>query len=450
ALALWASISELSDPSTAIFGGAATSDGLGHVLSATISLALLLSCLVSFGYLEALNATRGEFYALALFAGAGMCILAQATDLVVIFIALEVMSLSVYCLTAYLRRKRPVEAAFKYFVLGSLASAFYLYGAALAFGATGSTRLADLTTAVHSMNGTNTGLLLTAAAMLAAGFAFKVAAVPFHMWLPDVYEGAPAPVTGFMAAGVKAAAFATLARILVSGYGDASAALGPNGWQHVIEVLAGLTMLIGNVLAVPQRSVKRMLAYSSIAHAGYLLVAVASMAGGAPRAEAAMGLSFYLTSYAVTVVGAFGVVALIERKLALADKSDDLTNWAGLAEKHPLLAAAMALFMVSLAGIPPTAGFMAKLTVFRSAISAGLTGLAVFGVLTSAAGLYYYLRVIVYLYMHPAEDKEPVVGGKLLTAGLALAGCAALVMWMGLQPGAFTTLTQNALANFGR
>lgn len=452
-LALWAAVAQLSDPTSALFGGAATSDGLGRVMAAVVSGALLLSCLVSFSYLEGLNATRGEFYALALFAASGMCILAQATDLIVVFIALEVMSLSVYCLTAYLRRgRRPAEAAFKYFVLGSFASAIFLYGAALAFGATGSTRVAELAIAARNVGagGPGSGLVLAASALLAAGFAFKVAAVPFHMWVPDVYEGAPAPVTGFMAAGVKAAAFATLVRILVTGFGDAGTALGPNGWQSVIVFLAGATMLVGNVLAVPQRSVKRMLAYSSIAHAGYLLVAVASMAGGAPRPDAVEGLAFYLATYAATVVGAFGVVALIERKLALADQSDDLTSWAGLSEKHPLLAAAMALFMVSLAGIPPTAGFMGKLTIFRSAISAGLTGLAIFGVLTSAAGLYYYLRVVVYLYMQPSQQPEPVPGGKLVTVGFALAGCAFLVVWLGVQPGAFTGATHAALATFGR
>ena len=453
ALSLWTAISQLSDPTVSLFAGAATADGFGRVMAAVVSLTLLLSCLVSFGYLEALNATRGEFYALALFAASGMCLLAQATDLIVIFIALEVMSLSVYSLTAWLRRgKRPSEAAFKYFVLGSFASAIYLYGAALAFGATGSTRIADLAQAVRGLGPglPTSGLLLAGGALLAAGFFFKVAAVPFHMWLPDVYEGASAPVTGFMAAGVKAAGFAALVRILVSAYGDAGAALGPNGWQSVLVVVAGLTMLVGNVLAVPQRSVKRMLAYSSIAHAGYLLVAVASMAGGAPRAEAVDGLAFYLAAYGVTVIGAFGVVALIERKLALTDKGDDLTHWAGLSEKHPALAAAMALFMISLAGVPPTAGFMAKLTIFRSAISAGLTGLAIFGVLTSAAGLYYYLRVVVYLYMQPATEPEPVQGGKLFTAGLALAGCALLVIWFGVQPGTFTSATHAALSQFGR
>src|SRR5207244_5893200 len=208
---------------------------------------LLLSCLVAFSYLESLRATRGEFYALALFSAAGMCLLAQATDLIVIFISLEVMSLSVYALCAYLRRgKRPAEAAFKYFILGSFASAIFLYGAALAFGASGSTRIADVASAVRS-GGSASTLLLASAALLASGFAFKVAAVPFHMWVPDVYDGAPAPVTGFMAAGVKAAALATVVRILVSGYGDASAALGPHGWRVLITWLAVLTMLTGNL-----------------------------------------------------------------------------------------------------------------------------------------------------------------------------------------------------------
>ena len=456
ALGLWAALAQLGDPAAPLFSGTAVSDGFARVIAAVVCGALLLSCLVSFSYLEALRATRGEFYALALFSAAGMCLLGQATDLVVIFISLEVMSLAVYCLSAYLRRgRRPAEAAFKYFVLGSFASAIFLYGAALAFGATGSTRLQDVANAVR-LGASGSGpagastLLFAAAALLAAGFAFKVAAVPFHMWVPDVYDGAPAPVTGFMAAAVKVAAFGTLVRILVGGFGDPSAALGPHGWQKLVVWLAALTMLTGNVLAIPQRSVKRMLAYSSIAHAGYLLVAVAAMAGAQPRPDAVQGLLFYLAAYGATVIGAFGVVALLERKEAMAGAGDDLSAWSGLAERHPGLAAAMTLFMVSLAGIPPTAGFMAKVTVFRAAIAADLVPLAVLGVLTSVAGLYYYLRVVVYVYMVPEAKGEPIVGGRLVTAGIALAGCAFLVIWMGIQPNSFAQLAQSANFVFSR
>jgi NADH-quinone oxidoreductase subunit N len=456
AAALWAALARLGDPAVPLFAGAAVNDGFARIVAAVVCAALLFSCIVAFSYLESLRATRGEFYALALFSAAGMCLLAQATDLIVIFISLEVMSLAVYALCAYLRRgRRPAEAAFKYFILGSFASAIFLYGAALAFGATGSTRLADVAAALRSGGPSGASTLLYAAvALLASGFAFKVAAVPFHMWVPDVYDGAPAPVTGFMAAGVKAAAFATLVRILVSGFGDASA--GPRGWRALVIWLALLTMLFGNLLAIPQRSVKRMLAYSAIAHAGYLLVAVAAMASSSPpgavfaRADATQGLLFYLASYAVTVIGAFGVVAIIERRLALSGIGDDLSSWAGLSDRHPGLAAAMSLFMVSLAGIPPTAGFMAKLTVFRAAIEAGLAPVAIFGVLTSVAGLYYYLRVVVYVYMYPSAKGEPVQGGRLLSAGLAIAGCALIVLWMGIQPGTFASLTQSAANAFGR
>jgi NADH-quinone oxidoreductase subunit N len=447
AAGLWAAVAQLGDPALPIFSGAAVSDGFARVIAAVVCGALLLSCVIAFSYLESLRATRGEFYALALFSAAGMCLLAQATDLIVIFISLEVMSLSVYALCAYLRRgKRPAEAAFKYFILGSFASAIFLYGAALAFGASGSTRIADVAAAVRAGNqGT---LLFASAALLASGFAFKVAAVPFHMWVPDVYDGAPAPVTGFMAAGVKAAAFATLVRILVTGYGETAA--GAHGWSGIVVLLAYLTMFAGNLLAVPQRSVKRMLAYSSIAHAGYLLVAVAAMATPAPRADATEGLLFYLASYGATVIGAFGVVALIERKLALSGLGDDLSSWAGLSERHPALAAAMSLFMISLAGVPPTAGFMAKLTVFRAAVEADLVPLAVFGVITSVAGLYYYLRVVVYVYMVPEAKPGAVEGGGLISAGLAIAGCALIVIWMGVQPGAFATIAQTAAMAFAR
>ncbi len=452
AVGLWAALSQLGEPTLSVFSGAAVSDGFARLIAAVICAALLLSCAVAASYLESLRATRGEFYALALFSAAGMCLLAQATDLIVIFVSLEVMSLAIYALCAYLRRgRRPAEAAFKYFILGSFASAIFLYGAALAFGATGSTRIADVAAALRSAPAPGvSGLLAAAVALLASGFCFKVAAVPFHMWVPDVYDGAPAPVTGFMAAGVKAAAFAVLARILVLGFGDANSALGPHGWGGLIAWLAMLTMLVGNLLAIPQRSVKRMLAYSSIAHAGYLLVAVASMASSGARADATEGLLFYLAAYGATVVGAFGVVSVIERKLALSGLGDDLSSWSGLAERHPGLAAAMSLFMISLAGVPPTAGFMAKLTVFRAAIEAGLTPLAIFGVLTSVAGLYYYLRVVVYVYMVPEARPDAIQGGRLLPAGLAIAGCALIVLWMGVQPGSFAALTQSAAAAFAR
>src|SRR2546423_11859012 len=240
-----------------------------------------------------------------------------------------------------------------------------------------------------------------------------------------------------MAAGVKAAAFAVLVRILVSGFGPAGDQVVLD-WSRLVVWLAGLTMLVGNLLAIPQRSVKRMLAYSSIAHAGYLLIAVASMQrSGAVRADATQGLLFYLASYAATIVGAFGVVAVIERRLALTGSGDDLSSWAGLSERHPGLAAAMSLFMVSLAGVPPTAGFMAKVTVFRAAVAADLVPLAVLGVLTSVAGLYYYLRVVVYVYMVPQTKPEPVMGGHLVTAGPAPAGRAAPVPWRGRPPDTF-------------
>ncbi|HYS10856.1 MAG TPA: proton-conducting transporter membrane subunit, partial [Myxococcales bacterium] len=221
-------------------------------------------------------------------------------------------------------------------------------------------------------------------------------------------------------------------------------------WGRLVFWLAALTMLVGNLLAIPQRSVKRMLAYSSIAHAGYLLIAVASMQKVPARPDAAQGLLFYLASYGVTVIGAFGVVAIIERRLALDGGGDDLSSWSGLSDRHPGLAAAMSLFMVSLAGVPPTAGFMAKLTVFRAGIEAGLTPLAIFGILTSVAGLYYYLRVVVYVYMYPGSKGETIQGGRLLSAGLAIAGCALIVLWMGVLPGTFAAFTQSAAQAFAR
>jgi len=430
-----------------VFMGMAVVDYLGAFFNATFLLIAALTILLSASYVRREGVSAGEYYALVLFATTGFMFVAAAADLIMVFLAIETLSIATYILAGLLREDpRSQEAAFKYFMLGALSSAFFLYGIATIYGALGNTNLLHLAQALGQ--GDFSPLLLMGMALLIVGLGFKVAVVPFHMWVPDVYDGAPAPVTGFMAAGVKAAAFATLVRILVTGYGDTAA--GAHGWRGVIVLLAYLTMFAGNLLAVPQRSVKRMLAYSSIAHAGYLLVAVAAMGTTAPRADATEALLFYLAAYGATVIGAFAVVALIERKLALSGLGDDLSSWAGLSERHPALAAAMSLFMVSLAGIPPTAGFMAKLTVFRSAIEADLVPLAVFGVITSVAGLYYYLRVVVYVYMVPEAKPGAIEGGRLLSAGLAIAGCALIVLWMGVQPGTFASIAQTAATAFVR
>ncbi|HTN52897.1 MAG TPA: NADH-quinone oxidoreductase subunit N [Anaeromyxobacter sp.] len=431
AFAAAAAIAAVSLPAPgSLFGRQAVADNFSAFVTAIICGGLALSALVGESWLEARNAERGEFYALAMFGAAGMALLGMATDLLVAFISIEVMSLSTYSLAAYLRRgRRPAEAAFKYLVLGAVSSALVLYGSALLFGATGSTLFSDLP------KGQGSPLYLAGIALVAGGVAFKVAAVPFHTWTPDVYEGAPTPVTAFMAAGVKTAAFALLARLFLSAESGSAATATPLG--GVLSALAVLTMIFGNLIALPQRSVKRMLAYSSIAHAGYLLVGVVSAAVAGAREKALAGILFYLAAYSATAIGAFAVVGAIERRARGDDEPADawdLARFAGLARRRPALAFAMTVFLLSLAGIPPTAGFFGKLYIFKAAVGAGLYGLAVLGVLTSALGAFYYLRVVVYMYMQPAEAEGEVLASPAMSVALAAAVLLVVVLGIGAEP----------------
>ena len=409
-----------------IFGGQAVVDDFSAFVTVVVCAGLALSALVGTGWLAARNAERGEFYALATFAACGMVLLGMAADLLVAFVAIEVMSIATYALSAYLRRgRRPSEAAFKYLVLGAFSSALLLYGSALLYGAAGTTLFAKL--AAHPGHD---AIYVAGFALVTGGLAFKVAAVPFHVWTPDVYEGAPTPVTAFMAAGVKTAAFAVLARLFVTApvtdYAQRSAIF------TAVGVLALLTMAGGNVLALPQRSVKRMLAYSSIAHAGYLLVGVLAAVVPGMRNQALAGMLFYLASYAASAIGAFAVVGAVERRATSEEAVDawDLSRFAGLAKKRPALAFAMAVFLLSLAGIPPTAGFVGKLYIFQAAVGGNLTAFAIVGVLTSAVGVYYYLRVVVYMYMRPAEGETEVLSAP--ATAVALVAAVAVVVLLGL------------------
>jgi NADH-quinone oxidoreductase subunit N len=422
-----------------VFGRQGTADNFSAFVTVIVCGGLALSALVGTGWLGARDAERGEFYALAIFGAAGMSLLGLASDFLVAFIAIETMSLATYALAAYLRRgRRPAEAAFKYLVLGAISSALFLYGSALLYGATGTTVFADLP------RGAGSPLHLAGLALVAAGLAFKVGAVPFHAWTPDVYEGAPSPVTAFMAAGVKAAAFAVLARIFLAVSGAGAETIAAVG--GVLTVLAILTMVFGNLLALPQRSVKRMLAYSSIAHAGYLLIGVRALASPGGREKAISGLLFYLAAYAVTAIGAFAVVGAIERRGAAdAEGPDtwDLDRFAGLASRRPALAFAMTVFLFSLAGVPPTAGFVGKLYLFQAAVGAQQYMLAVVGVLTSVLGAYYYLRVIVYMYMRPAEAGEQTTLSGVSIA-VALSAAVAVVIVLGLAADPVVRLAQRA------
>jgi NADH-quinone oxidoreductase subunit N len=355
--------------------------------------AAALTILASIHYVRDAKIYEGEFYALILFATVGMIVMAAANDLIVFFLGLETMSVAVYVLTGMWRsNSRSSEAAMKYFLMGAFATGFLLYGIALIYGATGSTHLSEISASLLEPMTESPLYLAGGVLLLWVGFAFKVGAVPFHFWIPDVYEGAPTPVTGFMSVAVKAAAFAAWARILMHKLSPFDSDLAGPLWLMAIA-----TMTLGNLLALSQPSVKRMLAYSSIAHAGYLLIAlIAGEEWGGPP------LLFYLVTYTVMTAGAFAVLAsLMDENSA----GENYSDFAGLGFKRPFLAAAMALFMLSLAGFPPLAGFTGKFYIFRSAVLAGHTNLAVIGVLNSLLSVIYYLRVIVAMYMEEGGVK---------------------------------------------
>jgi NADH-quinone oxidoreductase subunit N len=384
----------------------------------------LLSVMLSRSYIAKENIEHGEFYALVLFAVAGMMLMAAAADLVILFLGLELMSICFYVLAGFARRRRTSnEAALKYFLLGAFATGFLLYGIALVYGATGTTGMAGI--AAHVAAGSPGPTLVIGLGLLLIGLGFKVAAVPFHMWVPDVYEGAPTTVTAFMSTGGKAAAFAAMLLVFTPALVHAVPAV-----RDVLAVLAGASMIVGNVIAVSQVSVKRMLAYSSIAHAGYILTGL--VAGNAMGND---GVVFYLAAYIVMNVGAFGVLALLESPDGQHLTFDD---YAGLPGRHPVLAALMALFLFSLTGIPPFAGFFGKYYVFAGAIEAGYTWLAILGVLMSVMSAYYYLRLVVLMYFKDqVSAMEPVSPG-LGTAALIL--CALAVLQFGIFPSTLLNL----------
>jgi len=398
-----------------------------------------LTSLLAGGYLPEHKIDRGEFYPLLTFSVVGAIVLASAGDLLSLFLGLETMSLGVYALTGFRRASpRSNEAAVKYFLLGSFAAALLLYGGALLYGATGHTDLAGIRDAIAAGRGVNLALVTIAVLLVLAGLAFKVSAVPFHMWTPDAYEGAPTPATGFMAVVVKSAAFATLMRVLLVAFGQPELSSWGAGWPPILAVLAVLTMTVANLTAGRQESVKRMLAYSSIAHAGYVLVGlVATMRSGG---DAQGSVLFYLLTYTASTIGAFGALVLCGSRGAEAVSYEDL---AGVGKRHPAAALAFSLFLLSLAGVPPTAGFFAKLYVVRAAIGANLYVLAVILLLNSVLGAYYYLRVLVFMYMREPAPGAPIArpmrSGYVATA-LVLA--AVFVIVLGIWP---TTSLQMAI-----
>jgi NADH-quinone oxidoreductase subunit N len=415
-----------------VLGGMVAVDRYALFFRLVILASAAIGVLFAAHYLGRTGEGRGEYYALLLFAASGMTLLAAAADLIVVFLALEVLSLSLYVMSGFsLRRLASQEASMKYFLLGAFSSAFFLYGIALAYGAAGTTNIAGIASNLSGPGG-SVALTLAAAGLLLVGFAFKIAAVPFHMWTPDVYQGAPTPVTGFMAAGTKVAGFAALIRVT-------TVALGPVSWELTAAVVAisVLTMVIGSILAIAQDDVKRLLAYSSIAHAGFVLVGVA-----AGNQEGISGAMFYLVAYAAMILGAFGVVLLVSR---VGEQHTSLRSYRGLARRSPVLGGLLALFLLSLAGLPPTAGFIAKVLVFQAAVRAGLEGLVVVAVLASVVAAFFYIRVLVLTYMEePAEDEAARAVGPAPAPAFAIAVTAVVTLLFGVLPGLLLGPLQSA------
>ena len=396
ALTLGFTLSQIGATDTG-FNNMVVLDGFSTFVDALLLVSGLFGIALAYGYLKRMGIERGEYYTLLLFSIAGMLLMAQASDLIIVFLALEMLSIPLYVLAAFDRPKvNSEEAGLKYFLLGAFSTGFIVYGIALVFGATGTTSLRAIVSA--ATNGTTNLLLLTiGSALILVALSFKIAAVPFHMWTPDVYQGAPSSVTAFMAAGAKIAGFAALLRVFALAFPTLASDLTP-----ILAVISALTMIVGNLIAVAQTNIKRLLAYSSIAHAGYILMAFVPY--GQPKVVSvsiAAGL-FYLVSYALTNFGAWAVVIALEKT---EGKGLEISDYAGLGRKYPALAAAMTVFMLSLTGIPPTLGFVGKFYLFRAVINGQFYLLAVIGVLTTLISAYYYLRVVVTMYMREGDPE---------------------------------------------
>jgi len=397
-----------------------------------VLVATALTVLISVRFIEESEVRPGEFYALMLLATTGMLFMASGYSLLSIWISLELMALSSYILAGYFKHElKSNEAALKYFVLGALGSAILLYGISLVYGATGSVQLDEIAAALPTAVGSHSLLLSVGWLMMTVGLFFKVAAVPFHVWTPDVYVGAPTPVTAYLAVASKAASFAILVRILFQGFGALAV-----DWQIVVAAVAMLTMIWGNIAALTQTNVKRMLAYSSIAQAGYLLMGVL-----AASEIGLWSLVFYFIAYAFMTAGVFGTVILLERKEYAGESIGD---YAGLAQRAPLLAAAMLVFLLALTGIPPTGGFVGKFYLFAAAVEAGWTWVAVVGVLTSAISLYYYFGIVVNMYLKDSDDDSVVPLRAPALVG-TITFCAAITLLMGLYPEPFIEFAKSSL-----
>ncbi|MDE0847382.1 MAG: NADH-quinone oxidoreductase subunit N [Nitrospinaceae bacterium] len=393
----------------------------------TISSALAILLSVEYNEREGIRA--GEYYALILFCTVGMILLASSTDMIMIFLGIEIVSICLYVLAGIRRDNlRSNEAALKYFLLGAFATGFLLYGMTMVYGSTGHTNLFKIAEVVQNQSAQSNPLLLMGLVLLIIGFGFKIASVPFHMWAPDVYQGAPTPITAFMAVGPKAAAFAAFFRVFAETFPE----MAPS-WEIILSTIAVLSMFFGNLGAIMQTNIKRMLAFSSISHAGYILMAVI-----AKNSLGASSLLFYMLAYAFTTFGIFGIIILLGRK---GEENLEIENYSGLAYRHPILALSMTVFLLSLGGLPPFAGFIAKFYIFSAAIQEGLVTLVIIAVLNSAISFYYYLKVVVFMYM-----KEPEAEFKIsltpLTLFVVFIGVTVTIS-LGIFPGSIIALASH-------
>jgi NADH-quinone oxidoreductase subunit N len=396
------------------FGGMFISDGFSAYFKLIFMINLILTILISLRYIQRQKSNYGEYYSILLFATVGMMIMASASDLIVLYLGLELMALSTYILAGIKRHDvKSNEAAIKYFLLGAFSSALLLYGISLIYGLTTTTNIYGI--AEYLRGAEMSQAVLLSMALIIAAFSFKIAAAPFHMWAPDVYQGAPTSITAFMSVGPKAAGFAVIARVFYVAFEQVQA-----DWTAILIGIAILTMAVGNIMAIVQTNMKRMLAYSSIAHAGYMLLGI--IAGTEAGMEAMM---VYMLIYAFMNIGAFTIVILLER-------GDELKDYEGLAKAHPAVAGIMLIFMFSLIGIPPTAGFIGKFNLFKAVVDAGYTWLVVIAVIFSAISAYYYLRVVMNMYMEKLKEDAPIHLSPSI--GLALLITVLMVIIIGVMP----------------
>ena len=414
------------------FGGALVVDQFSLFFKLFFLVTTALVIFSSINYSRKFAPFRGEFYALMLLATTGMMLLASTRELISIFVALELTGIPLYVLSGFLRDEKSSEAGLKYLLLGAVASAVLLYGMAMVFGLTGTTYLDKIAMEVFAGRLVGDAGLLMAIVLLVAGFGFKLATVPFQMWVPDVYEGAPTPITAYLSVASKAAGFAVVVRIFYEALGPASV-----DWSMIFAVLAAFTMTIGNVVALAQSNIKRLLGYSSIAHAGYLMIGLA-----AATSTGSSAVVFYLGCYAVMNLGAFIAIIAISNRIG----SDEIADYSGMAKRSPLLAAALALCLISLTGIPPTAGFMAKLYIFNAGVDANLIWLVIVGVLNAVIAAYYYLRIVKLMYLGEPVSEERVTSTPSLSVALAVACLGVLVL--GIYPWVVLRVAESATSLF--